>query len=298
VATLANIAFIGLGAMGLQMANNLLALGHQVTGCDRRESPVARLAEQGGRAAENVRDAVRDADFVISMLPTFDEVRQLYLETPDLLTSLQRRAIVIDCSTIGIDEARTVAAGLESAGIAMLDAPVIGDPRDARVRLLTFAVGGSSVAFIEAKPILEDMGDRVIHCGKSGSGQAAVLCTHLMTAINTIAAAEAFALGEREGLAVEKLFEVSSMSTASSWALVERCPQAGLVPAAPSNQLYQAGLSAERVRDYLRLAEAAALKVDARVPMTSQAVDLFAEFCDTRDPRLDFSAIIQILRRR
>lgn len=295
---MAVIAFIGLGNMGLPMASSLLAVGHMVVGYDLRSSPMSRLGTAGGRPAQSVAEAVVDADFVITCLPDFTSVKQTWLDTPDLLRNIKRNAILIDCSTIGVDEARSISAGVEAAGLSMLDAPVLGDPRDARARLLSFAVGGSMAAFAEAKGILEDMGERVVHVGKSGMGQAAVLCSQMMTTLNLLAAAESFALGERLGLPAEKLFELASLSTATSWALIERCPQSGLVPEAPSNNLYQGGLPSSQVSAQLRMTEQAASKINARIPLTNIARDLYAEYCDTRDPRLDFSAIIQILRNR
>src|SRR6185369_4369301 len=121
----------------------------------------------------NPVDAVSNADFIISMLTDAAAVKSFYVENTAVKSAIRPGAIVVDCSTIGIDQARGIAAELEMAGVSMLDAPVIGDARDARVRLLTFAVGGSTAAFTEAQPILSDMGERVVHCGKSGAGQAA-----------------------------------------------------------------------------------------------------------------------------
>lgn len=295
---MANVAFIGLGAMGLPMAQNLLSVGHSVTGYDIRSMQMSRLVSAGGRSAEALEPAVKDADFVISCLPDMAALRATYLETSDLVKNIKRSAILIDCSTVGVDDIRMIVGSVETAGLTMLEAPVIGDPADVKVRMLTFAVGGSLAAFAEAKPILSDMGEKVVHVGKTGMGQVAVLCNQLMTIINLIGAAEAFALSERLGLGAEKLFEVAALSTASSWALIDRCPQSGLVPQSPSNNLYQGGFPADRALSQLKMLEAAAGKSDARVPLTSQALDLFAEYCDVRDPRLDFSAIIQILRRR
>ncbi len=295
---MANIAFIGLGAMGLPMAQNLIAVGHSVTGYDTRSLQMSRLASAGARAVDAAAFAVRDADFVITCLPDIQSLRAVYVDSSEVLKAAKRSAILIDCSTVGIDETRMLVSTVEASGLTMLDAPVIGDPADVKARMLSFVVGGSLAAFAEAKPVLSDIGERVIHVGKTGMGQAAALCTNLMTIVNLIGAAEAFALSERLGLAAEKLFEVAAMSTASSWSLIDRCPQSGLVPEAPSNNLYQGGFPAERALKQLKLLETSGGKVDARTPLTSQAVDLFAEYCDVRDPRLDFSAIIQILRRR
>lgn len=280
------------------MASSLLAVGHMVYGCDLRTAPLTRLESAGGRPVQDPAQAVLEADYVITCLPDYATVKKVWLDNPDFLRNIRRNAILIDCSTIGVEEARTVASGVEGAGFSMLDAPVIGDPRDARARILSFAVGGSMAAFAEARGILEDMGERVVHVGKNGMGQAAVLCSQMMTIVNLMATAEAFALSERLGLPAEKLFELASLSSATSWALIERCPQSGLVPEAPSNNLYQGGVPAGMMLGYLRMTEQAGEKTDARIPLTNMARDLYAEYCDTRDPRLDFSAIIQILRNR
>ena len=295
---MAKIAVIGLGNMGLPLTSSLLAVGHQVSGYDLREIARSRLGNAGGRPCSDVPTCVAEADFVITCLPDAAAVRSIWLDDPRNLTALKRSAVLIDCSTVGIEECRAITASVEAAGFAMLDAPLLGDARDARARLLTFCVGGSLAAFSEAKPVLEDMGERVIYVGKTGMGQAAVLCTQLMTVINLMGAAESFALAERLGLPAEKLFEVAALSSGASWSLAERCPQSGLVPDTPSNNMYQGGMAAEYVLRKMRLTESAAQKVDARTPLTGLAVDLYAEFCDTRDPRLDFSAIIQLLRRR
>lgn len=295
---MANIAFIGLGRMGLAMASNLLAVGHVVTGHDLRTAPLGRLQAAGGRIAESPAVAVAGADFILTCLPDVSALRAVWCTDPDVPKAVSKRAIIVDCSIIGVEEARTINTFLESAGLSALDAPVIGAPRDAKARMLTFAVGGSLAAFTEARPVLEDMADRVIHVGKAGMGQAAALCVQLMTIVNLVGTAESFALAERLGLGAEKLFEIAALSPASSWALAEHCPQSGLVPQAPSNNLYQAGHPAQVALSHMILLEQASAKAGGRTPLTTQMVDLYRELCDVSDPRLDFSSIIQILRSR
>lgn len=295
---MASVAFIGLGQMGLPMAGSLLAVGHRVTGCDTRTLPLSRLEAAGGIPMTDPAQAVAGADFVITCLQDYSQVRKVWLDTPDMLRNLRRDVVLFDCSTIGVEEARTLAAGLDAAGHVWLDAPVMGDPRDARARMLSFAVGGSMAAFAEARAILEDMGERVVYVGKSGMGQAAVLCSQLMAVVNLVGAAEAFALGERLGVPPEKLFELASLSQATSSSLIERCPQSGIVPESPSNNQYQGGVSARQVLALLRLIEQSGSKFDARIPLTTVAHDLYAEYCDTKDPALDYSAIIKVLRNR
>lgn len=295
---MAKIAFLGIGAIGLPMAQNLASVGHQVVAYDPSRTQMSRLENTGGRAAGNPADAVSDAQFILTCLPDAATVETAYFADDGFLKDAPRSAIVIDCSLTGPDEARKIGAQVESLGFTFLEAPVIGTARDARSRLITIVAAGSLAAFSEARPVLEDMAERVIHVGKAGLANAAVLANQLMTVVNMVAAAESFALGERLGVPAEKLFEITSLSTATSWALVEHCPQSGLVPEAPSNNMYQAGIAASRALQGLGLIEDMAKKVDARVPLTQTARDLYLEYCNGTDGKLDFSAIIQLLRRR
>ncbi len=295
---MARIAFIGLGQMGLPMATNLVMVGHHVVGHDLRALQMSRLQNAGGYVAESAAEAIKDANFVITCLPDLTALRSLWIQDPDVPKTVNKGTIIIDCSAIGVDEARTIASYLEASDLSALDAAPIGDPRDARARMLTFAVGGGLAAFAEAKSILEDMGERVIHVGKAGMGITTALCVQLMSVINLVGVAESFALAERMGLGVEKLFEVAALSPGASWALAERCPQSGLVPHAPSNNLYEEGLAAAQILKQLRQLDHSIQKVEARAHLTQGALALYSEFCLTKDPQLDFSAIIQLLRRR
>ena len=183
-------------------------------------------------------------------------------------------------------------------GIPFLDAAILGEASDVRSCGISFVVGGSLAAFASAAPILEDMSTRVIHVGRSGFGQATALCIQMMTVINLVGIAEAFALAERLGLGVEKLFEAAALSSASSWALAERCPQSGLVPQSPSNNLFQAGVSAQHVQRRLNHLAILIDRYGGRAPLTQKVNALYEEFCANRDKNLDYSAIIQLLRQR
>jgi 3-hydroxyisobutyrate dehydrogenase len=292
---MAAIAFIGLGNMGLPMARNLLKAGHQVVGHDVVASTLSAAASAGARTADSVAEAVAGAACVITMLPEGRHVRGVYLGDGGIIAHAERDALLIDCSTIDVDSARAVNRAAIEHGLEVLDAPVSGGVAGAENATLTFMVGGSEQAVARARPILEPMGKAVVHTGPSGSGQAAKICNNMILAISMIGVCEAFVLGERLGLAADKLFEVSSQSSGQCWSLTSYCPVPGPVPSSPANRDYRAGFTAAMMAKDLRLAQDAAQSVDAPTPMGAQARSLYALFANRGHGGLDFSAIIRMI---
>jgi 3-hydroxyisobutyrate dehydrogenase len=292
---MAAIAFIGLGKMGLPMVRNLLQAGHPVVGHDLVAAALDAAGRAGARAAGSVPDAVAGAECVITMLPEGRHVREVYFGDQGIIARAEPDALLIDCSTIDVDSARTVNRAAMECGLEVLDAPVSGGVAGAEKATLTFMVGGSEQGVARARPILEQMGKAVVHTGPSGNGQAAKICNNMMLAISMIGVCEAFVLAERLGLAADKLFEVSSQSSGQSWALTSYCPVPGPVPNSPANRDYQAGFTAAMMAKDLRLAQDAAQSVDAPTPMGAQARSLYALFANRGHGGLDFSAIIRMI---
>jgi 3-hydroxyisobutyrate dehydrogenase len=289
------IAFIGLGNMGLPMTCNLLRVGHQVVGYDVVAPALEAAARAGAGAADSVAQAVAGAQCVITMLPEGRHVRGVYLGDQGVIARAEPDALLIDCSTIDVDSARTVNRAATERGLEVLDAPVSGGVTGAENATLTFMVGGSEQGVARARPILEGMGKAVVHTGPSGNGQAAKICNNMILAISMIGVCEAFVLAERLGLAADKLFEVSSRSSGQCWSLTSYCPVPGLVPSAPANRNYRAGFTAAMMAKDLRLAQDAAQSVDAPTPMGAQARSLYALFANRGHGGLDFSAIIRMI---
>jgi 3-hydroxyisobutyrate dehydrogenase len=286
------IAFIGLGNMGGPMAANLVKAGHEVTGFDLA-APVLKAAEESGvKPASHVSQAVAGAETVVTMLPQGKHVLTAW---PDILASIPVATLVIDCSTIDVESARKAHAMAKAAGCLSLDAPVSGGTGGAAAGTLTFMAGGSQESFAKAKPILEAMGKRIVHCGEAGAGQAAKICNNMILGISMIGVCEAFVLAERLGLAADKLFEVSSQSSGQCWSLTNYCPVPGLVPSSPANRDYRPGFTAAMMAKDLRLAQAAAQAVDAPTPLGAEARQLYALFTNGGHGGLDFSAIIKML---
>ncbi|MDQ7879255.1 3-hydroxyisobutyrate dehydrogenase [Microbacterium sp. QXD-8] len=293
------IAFLGLGHMGLPMARNLAAAGHEVTGFDVMPAAVSAAADGGLTTAESGTDAATGADVVITMFQTGAQVLDAYRRSDGaagLLDVAAPGALFIDCSTIAVDEARAAHALAEAAGHRSLDAPVSGGVVGAENATLAFMVGGTDEDFEAARPLLEAMGRRVVHCGGAGLGQAAKVCNNMILAVSQIAVAEAFVLGERLGLSHQALFDVASNASGQCWALTTNCPVPGPVPTSPANRDYQPGFAGALMNKDLGLAEHAisATGVEARMGMLAR--EIYAQYAAGDGAGQDFSGIINTIR--
>ena len=293
------IAFLGLGHMGLPMAKNLAAAGHDVVGFDVFPGAVSAAAEQGLRVAESGADAATGASVIITMFQTGKQVLDAYQGVdgaPGLLGVAEPGALFIDCSTIAVDEARAAHELAETAGHRALDAPVSGGVVGAENATLAFMVGGSDDDFEAARPLLEAMGRRVVHCGGPGLGQAAKVCNNMILAVSQIAVAEAFVLGERLGLSHQALFDVASNASGQCWALTTNCPVPGPVPTSPANRGYQPGFAGALMNKDLGLAEHAIASTGVEARMGLLAREIYARYADGPGANQDFSGIINTIR--
>jgi len=292
----ASLAFIGLGNMGLPMAKNLRAKGHNVVGWDAGESArgAARSAEIG--IATGLADAVAEADAVITMLPAGDIVRAVYLGEAGIMAFAPAGTLLIDSSTIDVATARAVHAVAEERGFAMVDAPVSGGVAAAGAGTLTFMVGGAAEDFARAEPILAAMGRAIVHAGPAGNGQAAKICNNMMLGIQMISVCEAFLLAERLGLEAQTLYEIASQASGQCWSLTRYCPVPGPLPSTPANSGYRPGFAAAMMLKDLKLAQDAAVDAQLQTPLGAEAAGLYAAFCAEGGSGRDFSGIIEWLR--
>ena len=290
-----NIAFIGLGNMGGPMARNLLKALHGVCAFDLSAAALKTATDAGATAAKTANEAIAGADVVITMLPAGQHVRAVYLED-GVLVHAKKGALLIDCSTIDIDSARSVHVAAEKAGFDFLDAPVSGGVGGAEAGTLAFMCGGSEAAFGRAQPVLEKMGKRIVHAGGAGAGQAAKICNNMLLAISMIGTCEAFVLGEKLGLNPQKLFDIMSAASGQCWSLTTYCPVPGPVPTAPSNRDYAGGFATALMLKDLKLAQGAAISANAATPLGAEAAQLYAMFAAKGHGGTDFSGIINMLR--
>jgi 3-hydroxyisobutyrate dehydrogenase len=293
------VAFIGLGNMGGPMAANLVKAGYSVTGFDPAPNAAEVAAEHGITLATSAAEAVIDARVVFTMLPTGDHVLDVYLgrrgDAP-LLGAAPAGALLVDCSTIAVQDARAAAEAAVEAGYRGVDAPVSGGVVGASAGTLTFMVGAADADIHEVQTVLEPMAGRVVHCGVVGAGQAAKICNNMILGISMIAVSEAFVLGERLGLSHQALFDVASTASGQCWALTTNCPVPGPVPTSPANRDYAPGFASPLMAKDLALAMKAAdaTLTDARVGQL--AADIYRDFANGQGRGLDFSAIVNQLR--
>jgi len=289
------IAFIGLGNMGGPMAANLVKARHEVRGFDLVAALCDEAAKSGiGIAASGV-DAVKAADAIVTMLPAGKHGRAVWAE---IVPQAKPGAVIIDSSTIDVDSARAAHALAAERKLLSLDAPVSGGTGGAKAGTLTFMCGGTEEAFAAAKPILEKMGKRIVHCGGAGAGQAAKICNNMILGATMIVTCEAFVLAEKLGLSHQALFDVASTSSGQSWSLTTYCPVPGPVPASPANNSYKPGFAAALMLKDLKLAQEAAQSAGANTPIGAHAAELYEQYSAAGIEGADFSGIIQYLRER
>lgn len=291
-----NIAVIGLGHMGGPMAANLVLAGHEVTGYDLVPEAIEKAHAHGVRVAESAREAAIGADVVLTMLQTGSSVLALF--AGGLLDAAPPNTLFIESSTISVEDARAAHALALAAGHRSVDAPVSGGVVGAETATLAFMVGGSAEDYAAALPVLEAMGQRIVHCGGPGLGQAAKVCNNLILGASMIAVSEAFVLGEKLGLTHETLFEVASNASGQCWSLTSNCPVPGPVPASPASHHYVPGFSTALMAKDLGLAETALTQVGVDAQMGRLASALYRAFADGAGDGLDFSAIILDVRER
>ena len=285
------VAFIGLGNMGGPMAANLARAGMRVIGFD-----TAGIQADGALQATSAAEAAQGADVVLTMLPNGQILRAVAAEVLPVMTA---GALFLDCSTVDVDSARAVADDAAARGLQFVDAPVSGGIGGAAAGTLTFMAGGSSDAFATATPLFDVMGQKAVHCGDAGAGQAAKICNNMILGATMIATCEAFALADKLGLERQKMFDVVSTSSGYSWSMNAYCPAPGVGPQSPSDNDYKPGFAAELMLKDLGLSQQAAEAVDADTPMGELALALYRQFVENEDGLgKDFSAMLPRLAAR
>jgi 3-hydroxyisobutyrate dehydrogenase len=272
----ARIAFIGLGTMGLPMATNLVAAGHEVVGCDLDPERVQAL---GAAGAASPAEAAAGADVAILSLPAPEIVEQVAAQLPHDVP-------LIDMSTGPPALARRLAVTFDAA----LDAPVSGGPRGAETATLTIMVGGCAGDFARAEPLLGALG-RPVHVGGPGAGQAAKLCNNLIAGVTMAAVAEACALASAEGLDPRTLYDLLTTSTGDSRVLRTRYPLAGADPAHPVASGYEPLFALDLIAKDLALAQALAAGHGVETPLAERALGEYRAAQSAGHGQLDYSAV-------
>ncbi len=220
-----SIAFIGLGAMGAPMAENLVKRQFRVTGFDMRASAREALVAAGGHAAESAAAAAAGAEAMVLMVVNAAQARAVLFEAGGL-AALAPGAVVILMATCPPGEVEAIAAEVVKSGRRFVDAPVSGGVVGARAATLSIMVGAPDETMALARPMLEALGDKVFHVGqKPGQGATVKTVNQLLCGVHIAVAAEALSLAEKAGIDGRLLFEIMGGSAASSWMLRDRGPR-------------------------------------------------------------------------
>lgn len=218
------IGFIGLGIMGKPMAKNLLKAGHELYVNDHNAEAVAEVVEAGATAVANGKEAAEKADLVITMLPNSPHVKAVALGEGGIIEGAREGLIYVDMSSIAPLASREVAAGLEKAGVRMLDAPVSGGEPKAIDGTMSVMVGGEEDLFNEVKDVLGVMAGDVTYVGPIGAGNIAKLANQAIVAINIAACAEAFTMAQKAGVDPEAVYRAIRGGLAGSTVMDAKVP--------------------------------------------------------------------------
>jgi 3-hydroxyisobutyrate dehydrogenase len=293
-----NVAFIGIGNMGHPMCTHLERNGFSVFGYDISPDALSKLKQIGGTPCSTIGEAVRQADYVISMVPTGKHVREVYEGRDGVLKHVRPGAILIDCSTIDIESAKAVNAAAAAAGFEMVDAPVSGAQPAAIAGRLIFMIGGTESAYNKAVPPLKAMGQTFVHIGPAGSGQAMKICNNMMTGLSMVAISEMLTLAERLGLDHQAVYDVVTKSSGNCWTLQNYCPVPGPVPTSPANNDYEPGFSAEMMLKDMRLSQQAAAHASAPTALAAAAVAFYQILVASGHGQRDFSVVYKLISGR
>ena len=292
---MSKIGFIGLGNMGMPMAKNLVKADHDVKAFDTVETARNLAAEAGMEVTSSAATAATNVDFIITMLPNGPIMLSVFEE---IIPVASAGTTLIDCSTVDVTSALKAheIANANIHNLACLDSPVSGGITGAEAGTLTLMIGGSEETFNTAKPILDVIGGRLVHCGKGGAGQSAKICNNMLLGITMIGLSEAFVLAEKLGLDKQALYDVVSTSSGSCWSLINYCPEPNIGSVSPADNDYKPGFAAELMLKDLSLSQQAADETNAATPMGAHATEFYKNFVDEGLGDLDFSAVIKQLR--
>lgn len=213
------VGIVGVGIMGSRMCANLVKAGCDVHAFDRDAGALGRLREVGAVPSADVRSLAARSEVVVLSLPDAPALRAVCGGDAGLIFGLPKGAVVCDTSTVDPASAREMAALAAAAGASFLDCPVSGGPPGAQAATLTIMVGGDGAALERVRPVLNAIGKKIVHCGDSGSGQAAKLVNQALVAAHTVAAMEALLVGRKAGLSLDTLYAILQTSSGRSWML-------------------------------------------------------------------------------
>ena len=290
------IAFIGVGNMGLPMAENLMKSGKKIKVFDVSKKTLDIAREKKLDVVHDFNELItKKVSTVITMLPEGKHSKEVFLGDNGIINKVSKNCLLIDCSTIDIQTSKEIGKKATEKGILMIDAPVSGGVMGAQKATLNIMVGGSKKAFDLALPLLKIMGKNIFHAGDLGSGNGAKICNNMSLGVAMIVASESLMLAKRLNIDIKKVHEIMKNASGNSWPISVYPPLPGLIEGTPSSNNYRPGFSAGMMNKDLKLANQCAKSVDADTPLGKMALEIYDKFCKEGNEEKDFSAISKVI---
>lgn len=267
------IGFIGLGIMGRPMVTNLLNTGYEVTIWNRSRPGIDPLVAAGAAVAAGPAEVARRSDIVITIVGDAPDVEEVALGPNGVNEGGHEGLVLIDMTTQSPEVTRRIASRLAEADIEMLDAPVSGGEQGAISATLSIMAGGKREVFERCLPVLQTLGQKIVYCGPSGSGQIVKLCNQVAVSVTNLAVCEALTLCQRAGVDPEAMLDAVGAGAGSSWQLVNLGPKMLARDFAP-------GFKIEHQLKDLRHALQTAESSGATLRGAALAYELFARLVD------------------
>jgi 2-hydroxy-3-oxopropionate reductase len=280
------VAFVGLGIMGAPMAGHLVDAGFDVIGVNRSPEKVQELVERGGRGAETIGEAARDADVVAVMVPDSPDVQEVLAGEGGVFDNAKPGTLVIDFSSIRPDVTAELAKQAREKGLRILDAPVSGGQAGAEAATLSIMVGGDEADFDAARQVFDAVGKTIVHVGPNGSGQTVKAANQLIVAGNIQLLAEAVAFLEAYGVDTKAALTVLGGGLAGSKVLDQKGENM-------LSRSFQPGFRIELHDKDLGIVTSAAREAGVVIPLGAVVAQLMAAAKANGDGGLDHSALLR-----
>jgi 3-hydroxyisobutyrate dehydrogenase len=289
---MANVAFLGLGKMGLGMASRLVAAGHRVRVFNRTASRAESLAKQGAIVCSSPREACADAAAVLSMTADDNSSRAMWFGADGALAAgLARGSLVIECSTLSHDWVMELSADASARGLGYIDSPVTGLPSAAADGKLTLFVGAEAADLDAARPYLEPLSERILQFGDVGAGTAYKLMVNMIGAVQIASAAEGMAIAERAGLDLHAVAEAIALGQAASPQVVRNARRFAEGDHG-TNIVFTPALRLKDVEYALRFAR----KLGVATGFGDLSATLLRNLCEQGDADVNESKIFEVVR--
>jgi len=285
------VGIVGLGIMGGAFARNILDVGYTVVGHDVVADNVSHLVELGGVAAQSAKDVADQVDVLITSLPTVSSFHEVMTGTNGISAATKQGLIVIECSTLSIDDKRAAHDALQSIGTTLLDCPISGTGAQAVTRDLSVYVSGDETLSKQCQPVLDAIANHTFYVGEFGNGSKMKFVANVLVSIHNVASAEAMVLGMKSGLDAQAIFNVVKAGAGNSRIFELRAPMM------VENDYSKATMKMDVWQKDLNVINAFAEDIQCPVPLFSESTKIYSDAMSQGMDKLDTASVCKVLER-